>query len=202
MQKLKIRVVVGATAAVAFALLGAAGPVMAASTSTTATTTTAMYSGGWDAAVAQAHGFQLETINGQTVSVPVTAAAKQLVSSSNSLSSSAIKPDNTVTGNCGSSTVTTIYEGSGRVKVLTSYIVRLPSVDQSWYVTLTSVGGAFLDEMNFSGLNGSTHWVGAPQTSPASTIAEQGGDAQVTFGSFAILDDGDVCFSGGPIDWW
>jgi hypothetical protein len=159
-----------------------------------------MVSGGYDPKVAEEHGFKIVTAaDGTQTSVPVSAAAKAEVAHS---TSSGVHTDNTVEGDCGTSSVTAYYDGGAKVTVFSSYRVRLPTVGQHWYVNATPVSTGKVGHVyDFSGLNDSPNWVGDRQTA---TIAYSGsgGSAQVTLGSYAILDDGDFCYSGGPLDVW
>jgi hypothetical protein len=205
-KKLHTGVVALVAAAIAVSLIGLAAPAAAAPAAGTVVSreTVAMTHGGWDPAVAEAHGFKIETVNGQTTSVPVTSEAKTLAAGwAAKKTALAVHPDNTVEGDCGSSTVTAILENTstGKVKTWTSYMVYAPSDQQHWYVAETSIHGPLIHTFDFSGLNASTSWVGAPQTYTA-LLANQGGDVQVTLGSFAVLIDGDICYSGGPVDWF
>lgn len=211
MKKLRMSAAALLSAAIAVSLLGLAAPANAAPAKATpavrtvvSSETVPMTHGGWDPAIAEAHGFKIETINGQTTSVPVTDAAKKLAAGwATKKSSLAVSPDNTVSGNCGSSTVTAVLTNTttGALKVVTSYYVYAPSVEQHWYVDEYSTYGEYLHEFNFSGFNASNSWVSAPQTY-TTRYANVGGDVQVTLGSFAALADGDICYSGGPIDWF
>lgn len=86
--------------------------------------------------------------------------------------------------------------------VATGYTVKLVSVESYWHVNATPLStGKVGHVFNFSGLAHSTTWAGQPQTA---TIAYSGsgGDAQVALGSYALLVDGEACYSAGPIDVW
>ncbi|WP_144757151.1 hypothetical protein [Curtobacterium pusillum] len=187
-------------AVVALGALGAGAPALADTAPKVVTSTAPMVSKGYDAKVAEAHGFKIVTAaDGTQSSVPVTDDAKALVAASKP---TGVHVLNTVSGDCGSSTVTAYYTSPAKVTVFTSYKVRLTSVSQNWHVNaVPAATGKIAHVFNFSGLNSSPSWTGQPQTA---TIAYSGsgGDAQVTLGSYAILVDGDVCYSGGPFDTW
>ncbi|MBD5382251.1 hypothetical protein ACR8AL_05025 [Clavibacter sepedonicus] len=183
-------------------LLAAAVPAQAALASTTRTVVTPMSFGGFDAAAAKAQGFELQTVNGRTVPVPVTAEAKREWAEASADEAAIVHPDGTVEGNCGSSTVTAVYNGGNTIRVVTSYVVKAPAVDHAWFVDESLVAtGTKVHQFNFSGLStGRLSWTSDPQISPAIRDTQQGGSTQVTLGSHAVLLGGFVCYSGGPID--
>jgi hypothetical protein len=120
-------------AVVAFGVLGAGAPAIADTVAPhTVTTTAPMVSRGYDAKVAEANGFTIVTdADGTQRSVPVTDAAKAIVASAKP---SGVHVLNTVSGDCGSSTVTAVYAGNAKVTVVSSYRVRLTAVEQQWHV--------------------------------------------------------------------
>ena len=177
------------------------GIAPATAATTTTTTTAGMYASGFDTKVAEAHGFKTETVGGVTKSVPVTDAAKALAAAFRPTSSlRGVHPNGTGVsyGPCGTSTITAIYS-SGHATVTTAYSVYTIAGSQTWSVTVNLDSGSFYQTLNFSGLNNAPTWRGAPQRTSGSNTHVLGGHALVSPGSFAILIDGTICFSGSPV---
>lgn len=145
---------------------------------------------GFDEEVANANGYHLvDLADGSTVSVPNS----QLSSEVGSL---AVTPLNTVGGNCGSSTLYMFDSGGGKAAVGTSFTVKRPAVSYQWSVTIAGSPGTYVK--NFGGLlKNRTNWTSSfTWTVPASSYYH----AAVSTGSYAILNNGGVCYSGGPTD--
>lgn len=100
----------------------------------------------------------------------------------------------TVRGNCGSSSISLNQSSSSAVRMTTSYNVRLPVTTRWWSIALFGVGGFPI--FPFNGGAGPKSW------GTAAILPYQhggaGGFGNVTPGSFVVLTDGAICFSGSP----
>ncbi|WP_431837972.1 hypothetical protein [Cellulomonas sp. Y8] len=160
-----------------------------------------MVVGGFDADVARANGYKIVTdANGEKRSVPVTAAAKaadaQLLAKQQA--EGTVSPLATVvTGDCGSSRIV-IADGAGfrDAGISTSFTVNRPAVGYSWFVDIT--GNSTSTRRTFTGgLLSRTTW----QHTFAHTVPAAGTYiASVARTSNAVLNNGTICFSGGPSD--
>lgn len=146
-------------------------------------TSTPMKVVGFDAKVAEAHGYRIVTINGKQSSVL------------KGTSHGNPQMKNTVYGNCGSSFVDA-YRVSRKpyVSFSTGYSVYTRVVEKSWSVGFNSFsdGGAF----TFSGKGTGSTWNSGVQ----SVFVKGKGIAHVSGGSHAVLVDGAICYSGTPTD--
>jgi hypothetical protein len=146
---------------------------------------TAMHIAGFDAAVARAHGFRIVMRNGVWMSV-----------SSAHLSSG---PLNTVGGDCGKSW---IYLTGTHLEYhyYTGFSVNTPAVEYGWQV---SIVGPYSYDNNRTwggGLLFRTTWR-APGSGDYNVPVDDSGyyDGKVIpSGSWALLDNGGYCVSGGP----
>src|SRR5437763_5702389 len=142
-----------------------------------------MYIGGFDAAVAAAHGYEIRMMpDGRQYSVRKGAPA-------------GFAPHNVVPGDCGRSWVWEDGIGNASVHLDTGFNVRDAVWARSWDVTLDDRGGE--SSQPFSGGSSGPYWeegrnVGGLTRGPGSAVVKGGG------GNFAILVDGGVCYSGGP----
>lgn len=151
---------------------------------------------GYDAEVAQAHGFKITTDSlGRRSSVPVTAETKRIAAQYPSSVSGGATTNNTKFGNCGSSSLF-ISRISGGVRIKTANSVYAPSFEHTWNVdgSTTTVGGW---TEPFSGLNASTTW---NATHDHKVGGASSATAGVRAGSTATLIDGTICGSYGPTD--
>ncbi len=158
---------------------GATGPVHAV--------TATMKIHGFDTDVAKAHGYEIRTApDGRQYSVKIG-------------SSDTLTPDNTVEGDCG---ISYIYEygiGNRAVELYTGFQINWPGYYFYWRVRLDDRGGS--SYKTWSGAIpdfGGTVWqvdvvVGGLTRggARASVLSPQ---------SIAVLDNGGVCYSGGPYD--
>lgn len=146
---------------------------------------------GFDAAVAEANGFEIVTdSSGTQTSVPVTDAAKAIVAAA---AQAGHRDLGTVDGDCGRSWLNTSRAGSNKVVINTGYRVWLPSVGQQWNVDLFSSHGGY--SVPFSGAAFSPTW-DAYETEDVGN--SHGTHSNVRDGSFAELVDGELCYSGSP----
>jgi hypothetical protein len=160
-----------------------------------------MVAAGFDEDVARANGYQIVTdANGEKRSVPVTAAAKaaeaQLLAKQKA--EGTISPlANVVVGDCGSSRIVIVDGPEFRdAGISTSFNVNRPAVNYSWFVDIT--GNATSTRRTFSGgLAFRTSW----QHTFVHTVPAAGTYiASVAKNSNAVLNNGTLCFSGGPSD--
>ena len=139
---------------------------------------------GFNAAVAKAHGYVIRT-DAQGRQYSVKAGAPNVVS-----------PDNTVYGNCGSSYLYEYAIGLDQVDIQTGFNVNTPAVAYWWEYSMRD-GGGTSSHTRAGGLAARRSWGdderwGALTRGPASAWVDSGSDA--------ILENGDVCTSGGPSD--
>ncbi|MEV7042320.1 hypothetical protein [Amycolatopsis sp. NPDC051061] len=145
-----------------------------------------MRSVGFDAEVAAAHGYEVRTApGGQQYSVPKGTAAGN------------VGVFNIVTGKCGSSWVYVSGIGNAQVQLDTGFSVYANVVSRQWRVGLSDNGGT--STQNFSGgatgaISAWTRIVGGLTRGPGSAFIRSNGS------NFAILTDGNVCYSAGPSD--
>lgn len=154
---------------------------------------------GYDAEVAQAHGYRIETdANGVQYSVPVTPEAIAEQARDEAAAGSTVQPFGTVNGNCGSSSLTG-YKGSNDTVIFsTSFFISTGTIaEYDWAV----------DANGFFSSNYWRTWGNGPLAgnSAAWTGAITGvvgpGKASVPNGSArasVIKTNGAVCYSGGP----
>jgi hypothetical protein len=155
-------------------------------TSSTAVTATAMHVTGFDASVAAAHGYVIRTAaDGKQYSAKQGAAAP------------AATPENVVGGNCGYSYVYEYGIGNRAIELYTGFSVIAPEVGGHWQVRLHDRGGTSFRNYNVQP-SGNGIWqidqvIGGLTRGPAQAIVSSAA-------SFTILDNGAVCYSGGPSD--
>jgi hypothetical protein len=192
----RLAVSLGAVAAAATALAGAAQALPASASTVQARTaavphvvkvTVPMKIAGFDAAVAQAHGYVIRTdARGRQYSVQAGAAA--------AASPAAVTPDNAIGGNCGSSHLYEYAVGNHAVDIQTGFNVNTPAVAYWWKYWMRDPGGTSSHTFG-GGLARRTSWAddsrwGALTPGPASAWVDTGSDA--------LLENGDVCTSAGP----
>lgn len=185
------------------------GPVTAASADSgtapagsevIAQTVTPMTFKGYDRAVAEANGFRIVVDqNGVEQSIPVTAVAKDTMLKADAAKALASKGQasttGTVTGPCGSSTLTAAKLANDTVAIYTGYSVYLPVSQRHWGVYANGVWTGFTYE--FPSASTGPAWY----TNVAGS-AVGGGWAGVTYGSSVIMVNGGWCASGGPTAWF
>jgi hypothetical protein len=144
-----------------------------------------MHSIGFDASVAAAHGYEIRTgPDGKQYSVRKGASAYA-------------SPFGVVSGNCGTSWVWEDGIGNSSVSLDTGYNVYTAVVSRQWRVVLDDNGGE--STQNFSGGATSAYW-DDPRTVRGLTRGPASAHIRSNGSNFAILDDGNVCYSGGPSD--
>lgn len=174
------------TILVSVLLAAAAGGATAAAAATTPqptiTTVTAMHVIGFDKTVAQANGYEIRTAgNGKEYAV----------------AAGDVSPANVVSGNCGFSYVYEYGIGNRAIELYTGFSVVRGAVDYSWRVQLDDRGGT--SYRNYGGLlRNRTTWqddrvIGGLTRGPARAHV-------IPASSFAVLNNGAVCYSGGPSD--
>lgn len=147
-------------------------------------TVTAMHIAGFDSTVAAAHGYVIRTApDGKQYS------AKQ--------GSVTAVPDNVVSGNCGYSYVYEYGIGNRAIELYTGFSVIAPEIGGHWQVRLHDRGGTSFRNYNVQP-SGNGIWqidqvIGGLTRGPAQAVV-------VGAASFTILDNGAVCYSGGPSD--
>lgn len=154
------------------------------------TITSPMTIAGYDADVAKANGYKIVTLpDGTQESVPVTAAAKKA-------EQDIITPFTTVPGDCGTSSVVILDDGNAGAAVSTGFHLVRGAISYGWTVNVTGPGGGYTK--NFGGVLANTpRWTGSFRWS----VPVRGTYiAAVTKASWALLNNGTVCTSGGPID--
>jgi hypothetical protein len=147
--------------------------------------TAAMHVVGFNKKVAAEHGYVIRTApDGRQYSVkkgsPVT-----------------VSPANVVTGPCGYSYIYEYGIGNRAIELYTGFSVILPEVGGSWRVRLSDRGGTSFKGYGVSpsanGIWQIDRVIGGLTRGPAQATVVSGS-------SFAILDNGEVCTSGGPTD--
>ena len=159
------------------------------------TITVPMYIGGYNEEVAEANGFEIVIgEDGMPYSIPVTPEAQELEETYNSVNQEpgGISAFNIVYGPCGASSLNIARTFNG-IYVATSYSVKFPSYWHNWNVSGSSNNGGW--SSGFSGANASTTW---NATHFVGIGSYSSGFGQVTSGSYALLINGLVCYSGSP----
>lgn len=146
---------------------------------------TTMHISGFDAAVARAHGFSIIMRNGVQMSVPSAHLASG--------------PDNTVGGNCGKSW---IYLTGSHLEFhyYTGFSVNTPAVEYGWHVSIVGPNSYDNNRTWGGGLAFRKTWR-APGSGDYNVTVDDSGyyDGKVIpSGSWALLDNGGYCTSGGP----
>ncbi|OII15778.1 hypothetical protein BIU97_14000 [Curtobacterium sp. MCBA15_009] len=182
----------------------AAGIAVAAPTSAnavveTTSVTMPMTITGYDAKVAEAHGYKIVTdADGVQQSVPVTAAAKKQAAK-DAASNLATRPGgvstkNIVYGSCGSSSLNIVRYVNG-IRISTGYSVKAATVQHTWNVDGSTLSKAYSE--GFSGLNNKSYWNATHDVAIAGNASAHG---TVRAGSSALLVTGARCTSGSPTD--
>ncbi len=139
---------------------------------------------GFDAAVAEAHGYKIVTLpDGHQASVPATARP-------------GAQPDSqdTAHGNCGYSFVELDPLGHHNVELRTGFGVKLPAVSYTWLVEIQDRAGTSYQHWS-GGLRFRSTWSGSRELH----LTPPWVDAGVVPGrSSALLEDGEICTSAGP----
>lgn len=158
------------------------------------TITTPMYVGGYNEEVAEANGFEIVIgEDGQPYSVAVTPEAQELEASFEAPAGpGGISAFNIVYGWCGSSSLNISRTFNG-INVATSYSVIAPTYWHNWNVTGASNRGGW--SAGFSGANANSYW---SATRFVNLGSYSSGFGQVSTGSYALLVNGLICYSGGP----
>lgn len=153
---------------------------------------------GYDAEVAEAHGYRIETdANGVQYSVPVTPEAIAEAARDEAAASELMQARGTVQGNCGQSSLTGRKGPNDTVHFSTSFVVVGSVAEYDWaidaqgFVTSNSWATAGVGPLP----GGSKAWTGAIP----GVIGF--GNAQVPANSAraaVIKSNGGVCWSGGP----
>ena len=201
-MKMKLITSIAAATSLSLVLLG--GPATADPLDDT-TTYIPMQVVDYDEAVANANGFEIQTLeDGSRVSVPITpeaialfeAAGAELVPVGGEDEFGTVSPMgyDIVDGPCGSSEISLSKSGLSNVFAQTGYDVRLPVVYRAWSITLYGVGGIANYPLN-GGATG-THWSTAVVL--GYNHAGNGGWGHVPPGSHVMLTDGAICYSGSP----
>jgi hypothetical protein len=152
----------------------------------------------YDAAVAEANGYQIVTNpDGTQSSIPVTDEAKAQQAAADAAKaeyeSGGVSARGVVDGDCGSSWISASKIANDTVAYQTGYIVWGAVVDSQW--TIVATGFITGNSVTLHpGANAGT-W----ETEGGVNNVVGPGVAGVTTGSsFAVLAGGQVCYSGGP----
>lgn len=148
-----------------------------------------MQVGGFDSAVAEANGYEIRTSeNGTQYSVKKGTPRG---------STGDMIAQGEVEGGCGKSWVWLTPRGNREVNIRTGFSVYDAVVDFSWTVTLDDQGGQtkhdFLGHYDADGYVDKNRIVGGLTRGSARAYV-------IALANFAILVNGQVCFSGGPAD--
>ena len=195
---LRIRVSIATLAMLAagafYAGPASAAPASSESVPTTTATTVPMTLVGYDADVAKRNGFKIVVgPNGKLDSVPIGSTSKGLANYRGASKVPLISP---VPGDCGSSRVVILDDGRGRAAVSTGFTLYRGAISYGWSVDVLGGGGSY--RKNFGGgLANRTTWTGSFAYSIPRTGTYY---ASVPKSSFAILNNGGYCTSGGPSD--
>jgi hypothetical protein len=146
--------------------------------------TEAMHVIGFNRQVAAAHGYEIRTApDGTQYSVKTGSPAGTAI------------PRGVVEGPCGVSYVYEYGIGNRAVELYSGFSVILPEVGGHWQIRLSDRGGTSFKNYNVAP-SGNGIWqfnqvVGGLTKGPAQATV-------VGPASFTILDNGEVCYSGGP----
>jgi hypothetical protein len=139
--------------------------------------------------------------NGKTITVPQNEVSLLLQAgkaAKSAVKSDALTPNNTVGGDCGSSNIYLEEKPNGKpVKMTTGFTVVHDAISYSWYAYIS--GPSYNYTYHASGdlaFDGS--WKG--QHTSTDNYPSGYWYAYVSDTSFAVLDDGGVCYSAGPWD--
>ncbi len=162
-----------------------------------------MYVAGFDAAVAKAHGYKIVTYaNGDMQSVPINPRSGLPKGTLVKASHGVITPDNSassgkIPGDCGDSWINGVQTGPHKITLTSGFDVDIPAVKYRWKILLRDIngdseqgdGGELLEDFS---------WTGKWEDLNQYVFSVD----QVENNSYAILTDGETCYSGGPlIDW-
>jgi hypothetical protein len=143
----------------------------------------------------QAGQVKVQLANGSIVPIP-QAAEKKVMSRA---AQEAAQPDGTVYGNCGSSYITLMEKPDGYpVAMQTGFTVVEPAIGYDWSASVTGPDYSFNYESS-GGLFFDSSWNGGYQSSQDQATGIYLAEVDPA-GSDAILLDGTVCVSGGPVD--
>jgi hypothetical protein len=177
--------IICAVATIAMGVTSASAATSAPRAPTNVTKVTeAMHVVAFDEQVAAAHGYEIRTAPDGT----------QYSVSKGSLAGTA-SPDGVVEGPCGVSYVYEYGIGNRAVELYSGFSVILPEVGGHWQIRLSDRGGTSFKNYNVAP-SGNGIWqfnqvVGGLTKGPAQATV-------VGAASFTILDNGAVCYSGGP----
>jgi hypothetical protein len=157
-----------------------------------------MYIGGFDAAVAKAHGYKIVTYaNGDQQSVPVNPKSylpkgPLLVKATGKLSPATSGYD-AVDGDCGDAWIYGAEITTAHIEIQSGFDVTEPAIAYRWVVSLSDA-------------NGTSHQTESGTLAERSSWEHTWSDLyqyeytidQATTSSKAVLEDGSICYSGGP----
>lgn len=150
---------------------------------------------GFNTAVANADGYRVVVLsNGEEASVPVSSPIVN-----GSPGSTVVQPDSTIYRDCGYSWMYMDSWSPLQYVPLTGFVVNTPAIDYSWNLVISGPYN-YENHLGYGGaLAFDTSWSnGAPEI-PVDDAGYYNGEV-VSSTSYAILDNGGVCFSGGPSD--
>ncbi|PSL45265.1 hypothetical protein B0I31_12742 [Saccharothrix carnea] len=172
--------IIGTTAA------GSAAPVSPSGGNATTVVEVPMRFGGFDAAVAEANGYEIRTNpDGTQYSVKKGTPGE-------------LTTNNVVSGNCGTSWVWLNARGNREVLIDTGFFVRDAVSTFSWTVVLDDSGGT--TSHSFAPFYDADGYVSLPRIVGGLTVGPAAASVSPNGSNYAILVDGSVCFSGGPYD--
>jgi hypothetical protein len=195
--------IIGAAGAAALvALLMPGAPAGAATTTESTAPMTLVHAARLANPVPDSAGkVQVELTNGAVISID--AAHRDLVMSQANADPGTVTPDNRVGGNCGSSYIYVNERSDGHpVHMDTGFDVVRPAVEYAWHAHIAgdSHTGYDYDYHASGGLANRTGWHGqhgSHKDYPRGTYAA---GVYTDGSSWALLNNGSVCYSGGPHD--
>jgi hypothetical protein len=173
--------VLGSVVAALLAAVGSPG-VAAAAVRTVKLIQTEMHIVGYDAAVAESHGYEIRTM-----------ADGRQYSAKKGTSPTDVTTQGEVFGSCGSSWLYETAQGNLSVYLETGFSVYTGVVGLQWNVTLTDGGGS--SNVPYPSRSSSGYWV---HNKTIGGLTAGRGTSVVVPGSFAQLIDGAICYSGSP----
>lgn len=146
---------------------------------------------------------RVQLSNGVDISIPASQESLvQQYAATVAAPKDRVSPDDTVFGDCGNSSVEIVYKSNGEpVRMKTGFSVIHEAIYYAWHVEEAgSSGTGYAYNYHASGsLDFDSNWDGSHNSGdnyPTGTYAASVDGP----GSWAQLDNGDICFSGGPHD--
>jgi hypothetical protein len=150
----------------------------------------------FDRAIAEANGYAIVTLpSGTVASVPKALATKAAAGDPSVLATTL--GESTVGGNCGYSYIEFYARGGATADLRTGFGVIRGAISYWWRVDIIDTAG--VSQQRWSGsLANRTTWVSDNGNFRRLYLTRGYAWAGVNTGSYAILNNGAVCYSGGP----